>query len=92
MHAKHNSRPTLLALIVNPIDDVDPTDPLTPALAGAIASRLPGSYVEEDENGDPRVVYPGKWLRHCGRKLNSIDESLANAMAAVERDLRPRVA
>jgi hypothetical protein len=87
MHARKTTRPVLLALIANPITDVNPDDPLTPALAQAISDRIPGSYVEEDENGEPRVCYPASWLSQCGHRFDSIIASLDNDIEGMRRDL-----
>lgn len=86
MHTSENPSAPLLALLNNPRPDLDP-DPIPSALAAAIAERHPGSYVESDEEGNPRVVYPPEWLRQCGSSIDSIIANLDREIQEGRREM-----
>lgn len=89
MH-RHATSPKLTAYLLpvavtdsGPDREPDPTS----ALALSIAKNIPGSYVEKDDAGNDRVVYPAAWLRDCGRALDSITDSLERDMRVMRREL-----
>lgn len=89
MHTQENSsaRPTLLAIFANPRPDFDPDTTPDAALAASIAANFPGSYIEEDERGEPRVCFPAAWLQSCARSMDSIIGNFDQEIEGMRADL-----
>lgn len=81
MHARTNPKLTafILPVAVTPSTDSDPQPPAD-AIAAAIAQRFPGTYVEQDDAGAPRVVAP--WIAQASATFDSIIANMDAEIAA----------